>query len=247
MTRIRTVSAARRLSSLGIPLCACAIAGSCASGTLFRDDFGGHQVGQPPSLNPPGPPPGDEINISGIGIQPEHMPIVISDAALGSKALRYAETDSPLGNPYVAFVSAASSLPANQTFRAVWTGRIDLDPDGSGLDVWLGDTHFEVIAAIRFKNGNVLLRTSGGAEPSYELLGPYQEGANHTVFITVDKGPGQYSAVVMPFNVTSGWRPVLSTSAMSPSRPTLYMHFSEESRSSSGYYAIDEVHISKVK
>ena len=68
----------------------------------------------------------------------------------------------------------------------------------------------------------------------------YTEIAAHSATITLDKAIGQYSVVIMPLGITSGWRPVLSRQAMNASRPTLYLWFFEPGHSS-GFHTIDDV------
>jgi len=219
-------------------LCLLACTTSCKGTKLFKDNFDADAAGGPPALSPPGSPAGDEIYIA--TSTAAHKPQVVSDSVLGSKALKHVNVDTTLPLRYVGFLSKSSSIPADKKIRATWNGRIDLASGGSGLDVWLGDSHFAAIASLRFKNGDVQLQTSGGASPTYETIGAYTENATHSATITVDKAVGQYSVVIMPLGITSGWRPVLSQPAMNASRPTLYLWFFEPAHSS-GFYTIDDV------
>jgi hypothetical protein len=159
----------------------------------------------------------------------------------------YQNLDLSIPQRFVGFFSATTALPANQKFRARWNGRIDLTAAGSGLEVWLGDGHFGQIADFRFKNGEVRLKTSGGSSPTYETIGTYNESESHTALITVDKAAGQYSLVIIPGSVLSGWRPVLSSEAVKTSNPTLYFHYYEEGKHGTGKYVVDNILIEKVK
>jgi hypothetical protein len=213
----------------------------CASGTLFHDDFDADAAGGPPNSSPAGPPTGDLIYIADSS-NPQQL-VVVNSSALNSRALQYSNVNLPPPNRFVGFMSKEEALPANQKFRAIWVGRIDLTSSGSALDIWLGDSHFKAIAALRFDNGEVFVRTSSNPE-AYESIGTYSESANETVIISVNKGTQQYSAIVG--GDASGWRPVLDASALTTDRPTLYFWFSEPV-SSSAKYVVDNVAIEKIK
>lgn len=224
-------------------LCLLACATSCKGTTLFKDHFEADAVGSPPALSPPGSPTGDEIYIA--TSTAAHKPQVVNDSVLGSKALKYVNVDTNVPFRYVGFLSKSSDIGPTKKIRATWNGRIDLASGGSGLDVWLGDSHFAAIASLRFKGGDIQLQTSGGASPTYETIGSYVENATHSATITVDKALGQYSVVIMPLGIASGWRPVLSQPAMGAARPTLYLLFFEPVNSS-GFYAVDDVLIRRL-
>lgn len=217
--------------------------GACASGTLFRANFDADALGSLPDTTPPGVPTGDVIYVSDPTNALAQL-VVVNSVALASKSVRYSNVNVPVYSRFVGFMSKEELLPANQKFRAIWVGRADLSPSGSPLDIWLGDSHFKALAAMRLQNGQVRLRTSNA--PQYENIGTYSESENHTVFITIDKGTQQYSIVMVPGGVLSGWRPVLDPSALGTKRPTLYFHFGEAASSSAKYEA-DNVVIEKVK
>ena len=221
-----------------VGLLACAVLNGCATSTLFHADFDADSIGAPPATNPPGLPSGDQIWVGD-----ESDLIVVQSPELNSKAASYRNLNLSLPQRYVGFFSQTTQMPANQKFRASWNGRIDLTSTGSGLEVWLGDGHFGAIADFRFKDGQVHLKTSGG----YETIGNYNESETHTVFITVDKSVAQYSLVIIPGSVLSGWRPVLSTSVMNTSTPTLYFYYYEDGKSGAGKYVVDNIIIEKIK
>ncbi len=219
--------------------------GACATGKLFHADFNADSVGAPPAKNPPGVPSGDQI---WTGDQPSGTELtVVQSAELNSKAASYRNLNLSTAQRFVGFFSQTTPLPANQKFRAWWNGRIDLTSTGSGLEVWLGDGHFGQIADFRFKDGNVRLKTSGGSSPTYETIGTYNESETHTVFITVDKAAAQYSLVIIPGSVLSGWRPVLSTEVMKTSTPTLYFYYYEDGKYGAGKYVVDNILIEKIQ
>jgi hypothetical protein len=139
-------------------------------------------------------------------------------------------------------MSKTETLGADQNFRARWDGRVDLDSNGSALDIWLGNQHFLPLAGMRFANGQVLLQTSN--TPTFETIGSYNESQNHTVAVTIDKPAQKYSIVMLPGSVLSGWRTVLFPEALNTDRPTLYFHFSEN-KSSPAKYVVDRVRIDK--
>jgi hypothetical protein len=215
----------------------------CASGTLLSAKFDADSVGSAPNKSLPGSPAGDEIYLADPS-NASNQVRVVNSGALASKSLRYSNVNMPVNSRYVGFLSKQTALPANQKFRAIWVARPNLDGSGSALDVWLGDSHFKSLAALRLDAGQVLLRTSNA--PQYESIGSFSETENHTVIITVDKQTQQYSIVMMPGSVLSGWRPVLNADALNTERPTLYLHFGENA-SSSRNYVIDNIAIEKVK
>ena len=218
--------------------------GGCASGTLLHADFDADTIGAKPNTSLPGSPTGDLIYLSDPQ-NPSNQLIVVNSAALSSKCVQYSNVNAPVTSRFVGFMAKEEALGSKQKFRAIWAGRVDLAPAGSLLDIWLGDSHFKAIAALRLDNGQVLLRTSNSPE-QYENIGAYSESENHTVIITVNKATQQYSVVMAPNSVLSGWRNVLSTEALGTDRPTLYFHFSEPA-SSSGKYLADGIAIEKVK
>jgi hypothetical protein len=218
------------------------ILSGCATGPLFRANFDADAVGAQPNTSPPGAPVGDFIYLSDPTGTPGQV-TVVNSSALSSKSLQYSNIDIPVYYRYVGFMATEEVLGAQQKFRAMWNGRLDLANNSSALDIWLGDGHFSSLAAIRFKNGQVLLRTSD--TPTYETIGSYSESQNHVVTITIDKATQKYSIVMIPGSVLSGWKPVLHTAALSTDRPTIYFHFSENA-SSSGKYVVDNVLIEKV-
>jgi len=235
-------STLRTSITLVVMVIAASALGGCATGTLFRANFDADAVGALPNTSPPGAPVGDFIYLSDPTGTPGQI-TVVNSAALSSKSLQYANIDIPVFYRYVGFMSTEEMLGANQKFRAIWNGRLDLATNSSALDIWVGDGHFSSLAAIRFKNGQVLLRTSD--TPTYENIGSYSESQNHVVTITVDKATQKYSVVMIPGSVLSGWRTVLHPAALSTDRPTIYFHFSENA-SSSGKYVVDNVLIEKV-
>jgi hypothetical protein len=170
--------------------------GACASGTLFRADFDADALGSLPDTTPPGNPTGDVIYVSDPTNALGQL-AVVNSGALASKSVQYSNVNVPVYSRFVGFMSKEEVLPANQKFRALWAGRANLDPSGSPLDIWLGDSHFKALAAMRLENGQVRLRTSN-APPQYENIGSYSESENHAVFITIDKGTQQYSIVMFP-------------------------------------------------
>lgn len=230
----------RRSAALVLTMLALA---SCASGTLFRANFDADTPGALPDTTPPGAPTGDTIYVSDPTNTLAQL-VVVNSGALASKSVRYSNVNVPVPSRLVGFISKEEALPAGQKFRAIWVGRADLSASGSPLDIWFGDSHFKALAAMRLHNGQVQLRTSNA--PQYENIGTYSESENHTVIITVDKGAQQYSIVMTPNSVLSGWRPVLDPSALATNRPTLYFHFGEAASSSARYEA-DNIVIEKVK
>jgi hypothetical protein len=218
--------------------------GGCASGTLLHADFDADTVGATPNTALPGSPTGDLIYLADPS-NPSDQLIVVNSAALSSRSVKYSNVNVPVTSRFVGFMAKEEALGSTQKFRAIWAGRVDLAPAGSHLDLWLGDSHFKAIAALRLDNGQVLLRTSNSPE-QYENIGAYSESENHSVIITVNKATQQYSVVMAPNSVLSGWRSVLSTDALGTDRPTVYFHFSEPA-SSSGNYVADGIAIEKVK
>lgn len=230
--------------SLAPSMCAmavvCCVLSGCASDTLFRADFNSDAVGAKPNPSPPGPPSGDEIHLSDPDDSSIQLAVMNCAAAFGSQCVRYSNLDVPMPYRFASFLSRAETLSSTQKFRATWVGRVDLSPSGSLLDIWLGDPGYQAIAAIRFDDGQVLLRTSN-SPAQYEAIGSYSESANHAVFITVDKGLGQYSVVMTPNGIQSGWRDALNDQALATNRPTLHFLFSEQASSSASYVADDIV------
>ncbi len=231
----------------GFPLCvvvACIVLSGCASDTLFRADFDSDTAGVKPNSSPPGPPTGDEISLSDPNDSSVQLAVMNCASAFGSQCVRYSNIDVAVPYRFASFLSRAETIGSTQKFRATWVGRVDLSPSGSLLDIWLGDPGYQAIAAIRFDNGQVLLRTSNNPE-QYEVLGSYSETVNHAVFITVDKGTKQYSVVMTPNSVQSGWRDALNNQALETNRPTLHFLFSEPANSTASYVA-DDIVITKI-
>jgi hypothetical protein len=239
ITRLHDLSVAVTQTILCLGL---AMAVGCASGPLFNANFDADAVGSLPNTDPPGQPAGDEIYFVDAN-QASMQVTVVNSAALGSKSLQYSNANVPVYSRYIGFISKSEALGANQKFRAAWDGRVDLDSNGSALNILLGDPHFIPFAEMRFKDGQVLLRTT--LADTYEPIGPYDESQNHAVFITIDKSTQKYSIVMVPGSVTSGWRTVLVPEALDTNRPSLYFYYSEN-KSSSGKYVVDKVAIRKV-
>jgi hypothetical protein len=217
--------------------------GACATGKLFHADFNADTVGSPPATNPPGAPSGDKIWTPEVS-----QLMVVQSAELNSKAASYRNLVVPIGERHVWFMSATTTLPANQKFRAWWNGRIDLTYAGSGLDVSLEwGTLSTAIANFRFKDGQVRLRTSDVPSPTWETIGTYNESETHTAIITVDKAVAQYSLVIIPGAVSSGWRPVLSKALNTLAKPTLFFYYYEDGKYGVGKYVVDNISIEKVQ
>lgn len=223
-----------------------ALLSACGS-KIFYATFQSDTVGSLPNENPPEDPTGDLIYTSG-GTFASSQLAVVNNNILNSKSLKYNNANVETFYRFVGFVSKETSLAPEPKFGAYWNGVIDLDNSGSGLQIWLGDSHFVPIALLEFKNGNIRLQTSTGSSPTFENLGPYVEGVNHTIFISVHKANGTYGITVdqpgVGNDISTGSRNVLNIAALNTQRPTLYMWFKEE-KSGSGFYMIDDVVIKK--
>jgi hypothetical protein len=231
------------LSRTAAALVACAMLGACATEKLLHADFNCDTVGAPPDTTLPGAPSGDKIWVPVVS-----QLMVVQSAELNSKALSHRNLDVPTWDRHVGFYSATTTLPADQIFRAWWNGRIDLTSTGSGLDVRLSGPIYPDIVAFRFKDGQVRLQTSDGWNPTWETIGTYNESEIHTVIITVDKAAAQYSLVIIPGPVLSGWRPVLDMEGLKTLViPTLYFWYYEDGKYGAGKYVVDNISIEKVQ
>lgn len=219
-----------------------ALVAGCGSTPIFRANFDSDPVGGLPNENPPGAPANDLI-WTAAGSLPGVV-TVVNSGELSTRNLRYANVNVPLWNRYLGFVSAEVTLAPDKSFFAYWNGHIVDDPSGSGLDIWLGDGHFAVIALLRFKNGTISVRTGTN---DFEQVGSYVSGTDHFILLRVDKSSGMYTFSFLPArgqNFAVGPRPVLSSTALNTSRPTLYAYYSED-LNGSGKYFFDNITISE--
>jgi len=213
----------------------------CATDTLFHDDFHADIAGNAPSDDPAGSPSGDIFYLSGSGTQSAE---VIDTPAMGGKCMQYSNADVPVILRYAVCFSEVTPLAADQAFRAEWTGIINLDDQGSGLEVSLGDNHYSYMAVVRFKGGAVKAKTADSPE-AWTTIGNYTENEKHYGLIEVNKAAAKYSVTIVPGGIASGWLDVLSTTAMQTSQPSLYFQYYED-KSGSGKYLLDDLLISKV-
>lgn len=239
----------RRLVVAGVWLCAGVLlmgTAGCGSSKIFYANFDADVVGNRPAENPPGAPTGDLIWLSTSTMN--GIATVVNSGELPGKTMRYANVDVPLYNRYVGFIAAEVSLAANAKLYAYWNGYITDDPGGSGLEIWLGNSHFMALALIRFKDGKVYYQSGPGSPSPYVEAGTYVPNRSHFVLITVDKGTQQYTVGIIQSgggaNINIGPRPVLNAPALETSRPSLYLMYNEE-QDGNGRYFIDNVTISE--
>lgn len=221
---------------------------ACGSTRIFHADFDADTPGRLPAENPPGAPAGDLIWTSA-GSASTRVLAVADGAPFSNKSLRYFNADVPAYQRFVGFFSGPATIADDQTFYAYWTGSINLDPRGSSLRVWLGDSHFGTIAGLRFKDGKVEAEgpRAPGAPDAFQEIGRYSQTGTHFVLLTVEKRTATYRVSIIQRgepNVTSGPLPVVDRAAMATRRPTLYLHY-PDAASGSGSYGLDDVTISE--
>ena len=229
-----------KLKVIGI-MFLCFSLNACGS-RLFYDNFNSDAVGNPPHSSPPGSPTGDFIYLSAPASLTPQPVKVVNGAGFSGNSLQYSNVNIPLYHRYVGFMSKEIT-PASQHYWAVWNGLLNLSTNSSHLDVWFGDSHFSPMAQLRFKDGQILLQTSTGAAPSFTSLGTYSAGFRHSIIIKIDKNTSTYALSIFPVGgsvMSSGSRPILTPSALSTLRPTLYMWFGEDAHSN-GTYTVDNV------
>ncbi len=218
----------------------------CGSSKIFFANFEADAVGGLPVENPPGDPAGDLIWLSTSTLN--GIVAVSNSGELPGKTMRYANVNVPLYNRYVGFLSKEVSLSSNAKLYAYWNGYIVNDVNGSGLEIWLGNSHFMALALLRFKDGKVYYQTGPGSPSPYVEAGTYVPNKSHFILITVDKATSQYTVGIIQSGgggtINIGPRAVLNGAALATSRPTLYMLYNEE-KNGAGKYFIDNVTISE--
>jgi len=217
----------------------------CQSDVYFHDDFDSQFPNQLPAFDPPGDPVGDTLYSSAGSPGVPGQLVVVEDATLGSRALRYANVPSAVNLRYLGFQSAPVALTDSTTYWAIWKGVIDLDPGGSDLRIWVGDSHFGAGGVIVIDgDGTLRLQTSTGTSPTYEVLGSVVEGVEHTVIWTFNRVSETHAvSIFQPGGVLqSGARPVLDPSVLSTTRPMLYFWYSQGA-TGTGDYVADDIEI----
>lgn len=221
-----------------------AILSGCGS-RLFHDNFDADTVGAAPNLSPPGDPVGDLIYLSAPPSVGPGPAVVVADSDFTGRSLRYLNSDLEFWYRYVGFMSKEID-PSSVQYWAAWNGRPNLPNNSSALDISFGDSHFLAMVAVRFDNGQILLRTTSGTSPTYVRIGSYTSGELHTVIMRVNKASGTYVATIFSSgpSVTSGERAVLNSAALTTLRPTVYLLYSEDVHSG-GAYTLDNVLITE--
>ncbi len=212
---------------------------------LFYANFDADITGDLPQNSPPGAPD-DDLIWSAIPVPADGLQVVM-DPVFSSKALEYSNVNTPLYQRYIGFFSKEGNIADNGNIYTYWSGVLDLPASGSGLRVWLGNGHFAPIAELRFKGNNISVRVSPyGQDEEFEQIGTYSPDRAHFVLINVNKADATFRISFLQGgnNSSIGPLPVLDTTALSTSRPTLYMYY-DEAGGSTGRYVIDEVTISK--
>ncbi|MDF1799599.1 MAG: hypothetical protein P1V81_10515 [Planctomycetota bacterium] len=231
-----------------LPLCstlALLLLPGCKTDVYFHDDFDSQFTNQLPAFDPPGDPVGDTLYSSAGSPGVPGQLVVVNDSTLGSHALRYANVPSAVNLRYLGFQAAPVALTDSDTYWAIWNGVIDLDPGGSDLRIWVGDSHFGTGGAIVIDgDGTLRVQTSQGASPSYEDLGTVEEGVEHTVIWTFDRVAETYAvSILQPRGVLqSGVRPVLDTAVLSTTRPMVYFWY-HQGATGAGSYVSDDIEI----
>ncbi|MCG8317501.1 MAG: hypothetical protein MI976_30155 [Pseudomonadales bacterium] len=224
-------------------LFAMTVLSGCGATSIFKDDFSADAIGSPPAQFPAGNPAGDEIYMSDSGLSGSFE--IVHNAffsASGGNSLRYSNLSVPLYHRYLGLMSTTSTIPSDGRIRAIISGRPSLSNSGSGLQIWLGNTHFGSMCSVRLKNGNLYRQNSFG---SYVLMGSYSNNTNHLLTFNVDKETGtcQISTTQNGTTTNSGSFAMQNPSIADTSRPTLY-YFYYEDLSGSGTYFINSTTIS---
>ena len=232
-------------SSFCVLILALSITG-CGSSKIFYANFESDVVGNRPAENPPGNPTGDLIWLSTSTMN--GIATVVNSGELPGKTLRYANVNVPTYNRYVGFFASEVELGASAKIYAYWNGYIMDGVNGSGLEIWLGNSHFMALGLIRFKDGKVYYQSGPGSPSAYVEAGTYVPNRSHFILITVDKATSRYTVGIIQSgggtNINIGPRAVLNAEALDTARPTLYMMYNEESHGT-GKYFIDNVTISE--
>jgi len=237
------------VAKCGVMACAFSLASImtvCGSTKIFFANFEADTVGGLPAENPAGAPSGDLIWLATSTMN--GIATVVNSGELPGKTMRYANVDVPIYNRYVGFFGSEITLGPSAKLYAYWNGYIVNDVNGSGLEIWLGNSHFMAMALIRFKDGKVYYQSGPGSPSSYVEAGTYVPNRSHFILITVDKATSQYTVGILQSgggtSINIGPRAVLNPGALSTSRPALYMLYGEEN-SGNGRYFIDNVTISE--
>lgn len=207
---------------------------------ILRANFDTSTLGTHPGPELPGDPVGDSFYLSdptsGSAV------VVAAPGGLSGRSLSYRHAAPMSYSRFLGF-GGREVTSASQQYWAVWNAIPQLSPNVP-LDVWMGNGHFQSLGSIRFLNNQVLVATDDRG--NFTPVGEFTNGRLHTVVIKVDKPSATYRISVLggPSPVNTGTRPVITPSALTTTRPYVYLWFGSDGTSPSTY-TVDNVLITE--